>query len=154
MSLGTFSTVILREFKISSFLPKYLSIFRRFHQALLVCGYYDIFDVNWSEILLHQYVILDRKEYLNDFMDQMDLSDNIIENIIRNFQLHAQSVNLTISNKIENNLEDLVRRIQSVTLKYKMASLLSFKKIIMGLINSHTLYYLKDSNYGKLDINF
>lgn len=120
----------------------------------MVCGFYDSFDVNWSEILLHQYVILDRKEYLNDFIDQMDLSDTVIENIIRNFQLYAPSVNLAITAKMEICLEDLVRRIQSITLKYKMASLLSFKKLIMGLINDHTLYYLKDSNYGKLDLNY
>lgn len=84
----------------------------------------------------------------------MDLNDSTIENIIRNFQMYAQSVNLTISDRMEENLEDLVRRIQSVSLKYKMASLLSFKKIITGLINDHTLYYLKDSNYGKIDIHF
>lgn len=120
----------------------------------MVCGFYDNFDVNWSEILLYQYVILDKKEYLNDFLEHMDLSDTIIESIIRSFQQYAHSVNLTITTKIELCLEDLVRRIQSVTLKYKMASLLSFKKILMGLINDHTLYYLKDSNYGKLDINY
>lgn len=120
----------------------------------MFCGFYEHFDVNWPEILLHQYVISDRKEYLNDFLEQMDLSDNIVENIIRNFQQYALNVNLTMTTKMELCLEDLVRRIQSVTLKYKMASLLSFKKVIMSLINDHTLYYLKDSNYGKLDVNF
>lgn len=120
----------------------------------MFCGFYERFDVNWSEILLHQYVILDRKEYLNDFLEQMDLSDTIIKNIIRNFQQYSQNVNLAITTKIELCLEDLVHRIQSITLKYRMASLLSFKKIVMSLINDHTLYYLKDSNYGKLDINY
>ncbi|KAL5274526.1 SPG11 family protein [Megaselia abdita] len=131
-----------------------LNYYLTLHQALLFCGYYDNFDANWSEILLYQYIILERKEYLNDFLEQMDLTDAIIENILRHFQNVALNVNFKVTTKMELCLEDLVLRIQSITLKYKMASLLNFKKIIMSLINDHPFYYLKDSNYGKIDIHY
>lgn len=53
---------------------------------------------------------------------------------------------------MERNLSNLVERIQSTILRYKMASILGLKGILAGLINDHSLHYLKDTNYGKVEI--
>ena len=52
---------------------------------------------------------------------------------------------------MESNLEVLVKMVQSVTARYKLASLLSFKNIITTMLNDESLNYLKDTNYGRND---
>lgn len=47
----------------------------------------------------------------------------------------------------------LVELIKSVVLKYKLASILGFKSIVMSLINDSSVYYLRDTNFGRTDFH-
>lgn len=51
--------------------------------------------------------------------------------------------------QMEENLAQLIDFVKSITLKYKLASLLSLKSTVMSLINEQTMYYLKDTDYGR-----
>lgn len=74
----------------------------------------------------------------------MDLTDSIIEAVVKTFQHQSQ-----IKPAAEANMARLVEMVESVTLRYKLASLLGLKGCIAALINDHSLYYLKDTNYGR-----
>lgn len=67
------------------------------------------------------------------------------------FQLHCQQN--TISKQMEEHLSELVDMVESITLKYKLASLLSFRPTILSLINDSTIYYLRDMDFGRRDEN-
>lgn len=54
---------------------------------------------------------------------------------------------------MEQSISAIVEKVQSVTMRYKLASLLSDKRIIANLINEESLYYLKDTNYGRNEQN-
>lgn len=75
----------------------------------------------------------------------MELSDDMIEHLVRNF-LQCQQ---TATPAMERAISTIIEMVQSVTLRYKLASLLSDKRIIATLINGDCLYYLKDTNYGR-----
>lgn len=77
----------------------------------------------------------------------MELTDDMIEHLVKNFQ---SQWNVTL--KMEKAISTIVELSQSVTLRYKLASLLSDKRIIANLINGDCLYYLKDANYGHNEI--
>lgn len=53
---------------------------------------------------------------------------------------------------MENSISNVILSVKSVTLKYKLASLLGLKRIIADLINEQSLFYLKDTNYGRNDV--
>lgn len=75
----------------------------------------------------------------------MELSDDMIENLVKNF-LQLQS---SVTPKMEKSISTILELVQSVTLRYKLASLLCDKRAIDGVINGDCLYYLKDTNYGR-----
>lgn len=75
----------------------------------------------------------------------MELTDDMIEHLVKNF-LQLQS---DVTPKMETAISIIIEMIQSVTLRYKLASLLSDKRIIATLINGDCLYYLKDTHYGR-----
>lgn len=52
---------------------------------------------------------------------------------------------------MEQNISTLIEMVESVALRYKLASVLGLKKIIATLINDQCSYYLKDTNYGRMD---
>lgn len=80
-----------------------------------------------------------------DYCNRIELPDDMVEIIVNNFlQMSA-----TATTKMEKSVSAIVEMVQSVTLRYKLASLLSDKRIIANLINEESLYYLKDTNYGR-----
>lgn len=46
----------------------------------------------------------------------------------------------------------VIQLIDSISLRYKLASLLGLKKVIADLINDQSLYYLKDTDYGRNEL--
>ncbi|XP_037954698.1 spatacsin-like [Teleopsis dalmanni] len=105
------------------------------------------FDVNWTEAILSQYVISNKKTYLSDYLAYLDLNDGIITNIVKGYQIYLQQNKATTV--MEENLAHLIEYVKSITLKYKLASILTLKGIVMSLINDHTIYYLRDTNFGR-----
>lgn len=65
--------------------------------------------------------------------------------------MHTQ--NNPSSAKHEESLAQLVELIRSVTLKYKLASILGLKGIVMSLINDSTVHYLRDTNFGRNEMH-
>ncbi|XP_055839767.1 spatacsin [Episyrphus balteatus] len=122
----------------------------RVPQAMILSRAYSL-EINWAEAILFQYVVLERKAYLTEFQNQMHISDSIIENVVKGFQLY--SVGNPTNRQMEENLCALVEHVQSIALKYKLASLLNMKSTVMSLLNEQTVYYLKDTNYGRNEGN-
>ncbi|XP_065367464.1 uncharacterized protein LOC135960161 [Calliphora vicina] len=119
-------------------------------QTLILSRAYG-YDINWSEAIIYQYVIKLKRSYMNDFLQQVDITDDIIENAIKCFQLQCNQN--TISKEMEEHISELVNLVQSVTLKYKLASLLTLKTTILSLINDQTIHYLRDMKFGRREEN-
>lgn len=102
------------------------------------------YEINWTEAIFNQYILLGNDRYLIDFCDRMPLTESMIEALVKNFQHQTN-----ITKRMEQNISHLVEKVQTVTLRYKLASLLGLKRCIANLINDHSLYYLKDTNYGR-----
>lgn len=51
-------------------------------QALILGRAYN-YDINWSEALLTQFVLLQRRNYLQDYRSHLRINDNIIEQVIK-----------------------------------------------------------------------
>ncbi|KAH8407414.1 hypothetical protein KR222_008422 [Zaprionus bogoriensis] len=113
----------------------------------LILGRAYGYDINWSEALLMQFVVLQRRNYLLEYRSHLRINDNIIEQVVKGYILHSQN-NVPTAQQQES-LAQLVELIRSVTLKYKLASILGLKAIVMALINDQTVHYLRDTNYGR-----
>ncbi|EDW02695.1 spatacsin [Drosophila grimshawi] len=111
------------------------------------CGY----DVNWSEALLTQFVVLQRCNYLHEYRCHQRINDNVIEQVVKGYLLHTQ--NNPSNGKQEESLAQLVELIRSVTLKYKLASISGLKMIVMSLISDSTVHYLRDTNFGRNELH-
>lgn len=75
----------------------------------------------------------------------MELSDEMIEHLVKNFIQMQQNA----TSKMEKSISTIIEMVQSVTLRYKLASLLGDKRAIATMINGDCLYYLKDTAYGR-----
>lgn len=89
-----------------------------------------------------------KDDYIIEYCVRMELTDEVIEHLVKNF-LQSQT---TVTAKMEKAISTIVEMSQSITLRYKLASLLSDKRIIDKLINGDCLYYLKDTNYGRTEV--
>lgn len=41
------------------------------------------YEINWSEGLLNQFVVKMKRSYLSEFLQHVEISDDIIENVIK-----------------------------------------------------------------------
>lgn len=106
-------------------------------------------SIDYSKSILIRSIINgdSSQTYLSDYIRIFDLTDEMIENLVKLAQLES------IENKQEKILHDLVMRIKNCDLKFKLASLLGLKDILQQMLNDEqTYYYLLDSKYGNVDI--
>lgn len=89
-----------------------------------------------------------KDDYIIEYCVRMELTDEMIEHLVKNY-LQSQA---TVTAKMEKAISTIVEMSQSITLRYKLASLLSDKPIIDKLFNGDCLYYLKDTNYGRIEV--
>ncbi|XP_058978649.1 uncharacterized protein LOC101894184 [Musca domestica] len=115
-------------------------------QSLILSRAYG-YDINWSEALLSQYIILTNKSYFIDFLQQIDITDDIIENVVKGFQVYGKQNRIT--KQMDENISQLIEMVSSITLKYKLASLLTLKSTILSLINNESIHYLRDMKFGR-----
>ncbi|XP_055311007.1 spatacsin [Sitodiplosis mosellana] len=113
-------------------------------QSLMLSRAYP-YEITWTESIFSQFVLQGKDDYIIEYCVRMELSDDMIENLVKNF-LQLQS---SATSKMEKAISIILEMVQSVTLRYKLASLLCDKRGIAGLINGDCLYYLKDTNYGR-----
>lgn len=116
-------------------------------QSLILSRTYP-YEIVWTESIFNQYIVQGKDCYIIEYCVRMELTDDMIEHLVKNF-LQFQT---TITGKMEKAISTIVEMSQSITLRYKLASLLSDKRIIANLINGDCLYYLKDTNYGRSEI--
>nr|XP_029720124.1 spatacsin-like [Aedes albopictus] len=112
-------------------------------QALIVARTYDC-EVNWTTALYQHYIVNGELNYLEDYLDRLPLTDEMIEALVKKFQQEPR-----VTPEMERAIAGLVDLVESVTLKYRLASLLGLKRTINELINQNSFYYLKDSDYGR-----
>ncbi|CRL01871.1 CLUMA_CG015712, isoform A [Clunio marinus] len=93
------------------------------------------------------HLMLEDESFLNEFMARNDLTDEIIENVVKMTQLTR------ITPKQEKIFNDLVRMVADCGLKYRLASLLGLKSQLQQMLNDQGTYcYLLDTKYGTVDI--
>lgn len=117
-------------------------------QALILSRAYP-FEINWSESIFNQYIMQGKETYIAEYLARMELNEDMIEVMVKNFM--QQTATTPATTQMEQNISNIVEMVESVTLRYKLASLLSDKRIIANLINDRSLFYLKDTNYGRND---
>ncbi|KAH8305915.1 hypothetical protein KR018_003648 [Drosophila ironensis] len=122
----------------------------RVPQAMILSRAYG-FDINWSEALFSQFVVLQVPNYLQEYLCHQSINDDVIEQVVKSYLIHCQS--RTTNAKQEESLAQLVELTKSVILKYKLASLLGFKPIVMALINESPVHYLRDTNFGRTELH-
>lgn len=113
-------------------------------QSLILSRAYP-YEITWTESIFNQFILQGKDDYIIEYCVRMELSDDMIEHLVKNF-LQLQS---SATQKMERAISIIIEMVQSVALRYKLASLLSDKRIIATLINGDCLYYLKDTNYGR-----
>ncbi|ALC42547.1 CG13531 [Drosophila busckii] len=108
------------------------------------------YDINWSDALLSQFVLQQKRSYLQQYRYHQRINDNVIEQIVKGYLLHLQQHAPSV--RQEESLAELLQLTKSVTLKYKLASILGLKSIVVALLNGHTVHYLRDTNFGRNEL--
>uniref|UniRef100_A0A6P4EIZ7 Spatacsin n=1 Tax=Drosophila rhopaloa TaxID=1041015 RepID=A0A6P4EIZ7_DRORH len=119
-------------------------------QTLILSRAYG-YDINWSEAILSQFLVLQVTNYLQEYLCHQRINDDVIEQVVKGYLLYCES-NAT-NYKQQKSLAQLVELIKSVILKYKLASILGLKSIVISLINDSSVYYLRDTNFGRTDFH-
>jgi spatacsin len=92
-------------------------------------------------------LLMEDENYLLDFMSRLELTDDMIESVVKITQLD------NISSRQEKILNDLVTMVNNKGLKFRLASLLGLKTLLQQMLNDQGSYcYLLDSKYGTVDI--
>ncbi|KAF5270792.1 hypothetical protein FQR65_LT05411 [Abscondita terminalis] len=99
---------------------------------------------DWSIVLLEQYIIRNRENYLEDFLASFPLTDPLLNDISKKF-LGLSS----ISSQSVKNMKQIVSKSTSVYVKYKIASELGFVDLVEKLLDSNEIAYLKDTVWKK-----
>lgn len=115
-------------------------------QALILSRAYP-YEILWTEAIFNHHILNGRYQYIQDYCARKELTDDMVENILKNYiQLKDK-----ITTQSENAMSNIIEMVQNITQRYKLASLFSGKKIVESLINSECLHYLKDTHYGRID---
>lgn len=115
-------------------------------QSLILSRAYP-FEIIWTETIFNQYIVQGKDDHLIEYCVRMEFTDTMIEQLMKSFQ--AQS---NVTPKMEMAISRIVESSRCVILRYRLASLLSDKRIVSNLINEDCLYFLKDSSYGRHEL--
>lgn len=104
-------------------------------------------SIDFSKAIFCRAVMSGDSAYLQDFVDRNDITDAMIETIVKLAQCEV------ITLKEEKVLQEIVTMVRDVGLKFKLASLLGLKALLQQMVNDEDIYYyLVDSKYGTVDI--
>lgn len=115
-------------------------------QALILSRAYP-YEIVWTESIFNQHIIQGKQQYIHDYCARKELTDDMVEIILKNYIQLKDKVTL----QSEMAMSNIIEMVQNITQRYKLASLFSGKKIVENLINSEALHYLKDTDYGRND---
>lgn len=110
----------------------------------LILGRAYPYELNWTDALYTNYVLHGNDRYLQDYCERLQLTEPMIEALVKQFQRQQD-----VTPRMELAIGRLVELVETVTTRYRLASLLGLKRCVANMINDHSLYYLKDTNYGR-----
>lgn len=103
--------------------------------------------IDFAKAIFVHLLLLEDENYLQDYTSRLELTDDIIESVVKIKQLDK------ISAKQEKILNDLITMVGDRGLKFRLASHLGLKPQLKEMLNLQgTYYYLLDSKYGTVDI--
>jgi spatacsin len=141
--------VIFQEQNVekSQLIAQYLANYELSVPQMLILNKNVVTSIDYTIVIFCRSIIAEDEQYLHDFVGRLDLTDRMIEKIIKLSQFES------ISDKNEKTLQELCLMVQDVGVKYNLASLLGCKTFLNQLLNDEQSYhYLIDSNYGSKDI--
>ncbi|KAH1007968.1 hypothetical protein HUJ04_005131 [Dendroctonus ponderosae] len=112
-----------------------------FHQSNILAQAYNVFPV-WQRILYEQVIKNDNITYFNEFAETIGVTDELLQDIVRKCQL-LQALNASQL----KNIKYMIEQVESLHLKYLLASEFGFSNLVHDVINSDEIYYLKDTVY-------
>jgi spatacsin len=129
----------LRSSQIVSLISSKLN----FEQSLILVEAYN-FHTDWASVLYEQYVIKNNSIFLEGFLKHLPLTETLIYDMSRKFI--TTSVNSMSSIECMKNV---LNRLSSLHMKYRIASELGFTDLVEDLIATGQLVYLKDTVWKK-----
>ncbi|XP_066152206.1 spatacsin isoform X2 [Euwallacea fornicatus] len=155
---------LLREVNINQTVPcllnltgpkiaKLMSKELNFHQSNILAQAYN-FSPDWAQILYEQAILNTNITFFDQFVETLGITDEIIQDIARKFL----GSNLATGQQLMN-IKHILELIESLHLKYRLASELGFSGLALEVINSENIFYLKDTvwksgykgNFSKSD---
>ncbi|KAL7034999.1 hypothetical protein ACKWTF_008207 [Chironomus riparius] len=131
----------------SQLITQYLANYELSVPQMMILNKNAITPIDYTIVIFCRSIIAQDEQFVHDFVGRLDLTDRMIEKVIRLSQFEL------ISDKTEKALQELCLMVQDVGLKYNLASLLGCKTFLNQLLNDEQSYhYLIDSNYGSKDI--
>ncbi|XP_066259564.1 spatacsin isoform X2 [Euwallacea similis] len=125
----------LTDSKIAKLMNKELN----FHQSNILAQAYS-FSPDWAQVLYEQAILNTNITYFDQFVETLGITDEIIQDIARKFL----SSNLATGQQLMN-IKHILGLIESLHLKYRLASELGFSNLALEVINSENIFYLKDT---------
>ncbi|GLH06998.1 Uncharacterized protein GBIM_12563 [Gryllus bimaculatus] len=112
-----------------------------FPQGYLVVRAYD-HPVDWAAALYHHCVLKGDESYFTAFTTSIPLNSSMVEDVVRRFQVLR---NITADNA--RMMKMFIEQVDSLELKYRLASQLGFRDLIESLLNGpeDDVAYLKDT---------
>lgn len=77
------STVISGEFLVMAFDYSLLNIFPSSVPQSIILSHAYPYEINWTEAMFNQYILLSNDKFLIDFCDRFSLTDEMIENLVK-----------------------------------------------------------------------
>ncbi|CAO1399769.1 unnamed protein product [Diamesa serratosioi] len=108
-------------------------------QAMILSRAYR-YEIDFVKCLYAHVITSGEETYLKDFVDRLDVTDEMIESLVTMFQLET-----VVTKDMEKTISQITEMVLDTRLKYKLASLLGLKHIIGNIINSNSVHYLKDN---------
>lgn len=114
-----------------------------FQQTKILIESYN-YQADWGLILFKQCILHGRLEFLEDFVASKPLTNTLAQDLTRRFL----SEKLLTQNYIKA-MKEVLRKVESVHMKYRLASELGFTDVIETLLSGTQLAFLKDTVWKK-----
>lgn len=80
--------------------------------------------------------------YFNEFAETLGVTDELLQDIV----IKCQPLRSLNTSQLKN-IKYLIEQVESLHIKYLLASEFGFSRVVNDVINSDQIYYLKDTVY-------
>ncbi|XP_070496072.1 spatacsin [Chironomus tepperi] len=131
----------------SQLIAQYLANYELSVPQMMILNKNAVTPIDYTLVIYCRSIIAEDEQFLHDFVGRLDLTDRMIEKVIKLAQFDK------ISDKNAKILQELCMMVRDVGVKFNLASLFGCKTFMNRLLNDEqSYYYLLDSNYGSKDI--